>query len=721
MKKLLLITALILATALMAVACHNEGSGETTVEEATSECEEATTEPEVTTAEPEGTTAEPEETTAESEKPTAEPEETTAEPEESTTEPDNSEIEFTIFEDLFHANIDFINGGSNGGAGVPYRGLGASTVNGIGIIPVRNAADDGIMVNDDCTINLKGWMAVYGGINRYVYRVNEGEYINAVGGADGEPLPGHYAGYGMPNSLKNGMFNVELIVADLSAYVGQTITITFYAVPQNAQNTLAPMITIEGLVVTDNEAETTEPETDEPEAPVYPAWNDDKAIVTHQSFDQLYTGTEGGAGPHNMFEPGKSATWNKTALLDASVECITYWGWIGIKGSVGQFGYQIDGNEVVFDDSFTFATEQGVIDAAKPTGCDTASRMKIIINTKDLSAGEHTVHALYKNPDGDIVELNTFTLILQKSETDPVEPEIPVYPAWNIDKAVVTHQSFERLYTSAAEGSVSYNIFNSAAGWNKTAYIDASVESLNYFGWIGIRGSVGLFGYQIDGNEAVFDEAFTFATEPAVINAAAPTGSDTASRMMIVIKTDGLAAGEYTINVLYKNSDGDIVAINTFKLVVVVPPTEASVYKAWNADKAIVTHQSFDQLYIGTEGGAGSQNFFDPGKAVGWNGIAGIPSDVADITYWGWIGIKGAVGQFGYQIDDGETIFDDMFTFTTEQAVINAAAPTGSDTASRMKVIIHVEGLESGAHNINVLYKNPNDEIVALRTFILVK
>ena len=727
MKKLLLVAMLTLALLLVVVACQNETPQSSTEAASTEPQFPATVEPNVTTAEPDVTTVEPEVTAVEPEVTTAEPEVTTAEPEELTSEPDNSEIEFTPFEDLFHANIDFINGASKKGVGIPYTGLCSSSIIGNGEIMVCNAIDDGIVVNEDYTINLKGWMAVLGGINRYVYCVNDGEYIDAPGGADGEPVAGHYNGLGMPNSLKNGLFNTNLIVADLSAYVGQTVTVSFYAVPQKEKNTLAPILRIEGLVVSTNQTETdpVEPETDpvEPETPGYPAWNADCAVVTHQSFDQLYIGTEGGAGPHNIFTPGQAAAWDKIATVDSSAEYLTYWGWIGIKGEVGQFGYQIDDNAAIFDDAFTFPTEPGVINAAAPTGSDTASRMKIMMNLNALDAGEHTVYVLYKNPNGDTVALNVFTLVKNapvEPEPEP-EPEIPSYPLWSTDKAVVTHQSYEWLRATSNGGETTQNIYASGLTWRNILTVDTSVESLIYFGWVGIKGSVGQFGYQIDGNEAVFSDKFIYPTEPGVINAAAPTGSDTASRMIITIDLNGLDSGEYTVNVLYKNPDGIIVALNTFTLVVIVPPTGAPVYPVWSADKAIVTHQSFDQLYTGTTGGAGPHNIFDPGKVANWNGIANISSDVTELSYWGWIGIKGEVGQFGYQIDDNAAIFDDAFTFTTEQAVINAAAPTGSDTASRMKVVINVNGLDEGVHTVNVLYKNPNGDIVALYTFILVK
>lgn len=166
-------------------------------------------------------------------------------------EPETPTVELTPFTEKFHANVDFINGGSKDGAGVPYQSLGTSKINGTdGVLVVLNAAENNIVVNADNTINLQGWMAVQGGINHYAYAVNGGELITAVGGADGEPLADYYAGLGMADSTKMGLFNGgNKLIADLSAYAGQTITVTFYAIPEAAQDTVAPIVSVEGLVV----------------------------------------------------------------------------------------------------------------------------------------------------------------------------------------------------------------------------------------------------------------------------------------------------------------------------------------------------------------------------------------------------------------------------------------------------------------------------------------
>ncbi len=155
-----------------------------------------------------------------------------------------------------------------------------------------------------------------------------------------------------------------------------------------------------------------------------PMWDADKAVITHQSFDQLYKGMgDATAGEENLFTPGQSASWDKVADLTAGgVDVLTYWGWVGMKGEIGQFGYQINGGSPIYNDEWTITAEQPVIDAAKPTGADNASRMKIRINLEGLG-GENTVRTLYKTPDGVEVCLGEFKVILP--EILPVVPEAP--------------------------------------------------------------------------------------------------------------------------------------------------------------------------------------------------------------------------------------------------------------------------------------------------------
>ena len=197
------------------------------------------------------TTAEGGETTEETTE-----EETT---EEVTTEPET--VVQTIFDGFYHANVDFINDcGPNGSSN--YAGLGASS--GSRRVPQVSATRDGKTVQD-YVISIGGWMAVDGGIHAYGYTVNNGPLIiEGSAGRDGEPLEGHYAGLGATKegSLKNGIFHgQESIQADLYDYAGMTVTITFYAVPEIAQDTVAPIVCITNLAVPAREDDSNEETT----------------------------------------------------------------------------------------------------------------------------------------------------------------------------------------------------------------------------------------------------------------------------------------------------------------------------------------------------------------------------------------------------------------------------------------------------------------------------
>ncbi len=180
-------------------------------------------------------------------------------------------------------------------------------------------------------------------------------------------------------------------------------------------------------------------------------------------------------------------------------------------------------------------------------------------------------------------------------------------------------------------------------------------------------------------------------------------------------KPDGQNYARYS---LPEGCSIDIAYIAFFNTAEYAQAYDFEMYKApmWDADKAVLTHQSFDQLYVGAgDATNGEENLFAPGNSAAWDGVANLTA--ADIlTYWGWVGIKGEVGQFGYQIGYSEPIYNDEWTVTPEQPVIDAAVGGGADTGSRMKIRIDLTGLE-GEYTIRTLYKTPDGVVVCLREF----
>ena len=138
-------------------------------------------------------------------------------------------------------------------------------------------------------------------------------------------------------------------------------------------------------------------------------------------------------------------------------------------------------------------------------------------------------------------------------------------------------------------------------------------------------------------------------------------------------------------------------------------------YTLWSADKAIVKHLSFDQLYAGPSANEG--NVFTPGAEATWNKLAVINSSVSQLYFWGWIGYMGEFGQFGYQIDCDTPVFDASFAVAAEAGVVNAAASVGATGASRMRIAVATANLTPGVHTVYALYKNAAGDVVYLSTF----
>ena len=90
------------------------------------------------------------------------------------------------------------------------------------------------------SVGATGWIGVAGGINRYVYKINDGEWINVNGGyGEGGDITSHlkknYPTFTNPE--KNNAFRGPVVFSGLQAYANSEITITFAAVPQGNPGT----------------------------------------------------------------------------------------------------------------------------------------------------------------------------------------------------------------------------------------------------------------------------------------------------------------------------------------------------------------------------------------------------------------------------------------------------------------------------------------------------
>ena len=389
----------------------------------------------------------------------------------------------------------------------------------------------------------------------------------------------------------------------------------------------------------------------------YPLWSDHYNVVVHLSFDELYTGTGNlNAGAEHIFTPGNGYNWDGVAYVpDLSVTTLTSLGWVAVRGEVGRFGYQIDNSPFVFDDSFTRATEQIIIEVSQGAGGDTGSRFKIAIDVSGL-VGRHTVRTVYQNPAGEVVVLREFTLVMGEDDSERVlqlgANEIPV-TEWICE-----------------QGGVDYTF---------------------------VVTTEGRYRFMGDFLCRVYDSMGILVGTGSVY----------------------LTPGTYTVSLgtMFLTNVGTYPLIVEFEMEEPDPdifyPSWSDRHDVvfHNSFDQLYTGSGNPDM--------GPENIFTPGQGNGWNGIAYIPDlSVTALTAWGWVAVMGEVGQFGYQIDNSAFVFDPAFTHETEYPVIDASQSAGADTGSRYKIVMDISGL-AGLHTVRLVYRNTAGRIVVLKKFVL--
>ena len=410
MKKLLLVAILMLALVFTVVACNNNEPAETTAGETTVGQVPGTAEPAPETEAPEVPTEAPEVTTAAPEVPT-EPETTvedapvTSAPPVVTTEP-VTEAPVDPAAPVLKVEPDALASAATGNTASGIAGAEVMTEGGRTFVRLTASNGDPFFV----AVSNAGAMPDYVAISYRTNSATDGEFFVGSGaGATGQ-------GDNFQFVWNEGDWNLAII--NLAETGVTTITdgvIGYLRLDCFAGNSAAGDYFDVEYVAFFNTAEYAQAYNFEMHKA--PMWDVDKSVVTHQSFDELDT-YAGGNKVAGVFAPGASSGWDKIVTLpDFSVDTLRYWGWIGAKGELGQFGYQINGGSAIYDDAWTHATEQPVIDAAATTGADCASRMQIMISLAGLD-GENTIRVLYKTADGIEVCLNEFTVILPEKPKD---------------------------------------------------------------------------------------------------------------------------------------------------------------------------------------------------------------------------------------------------------------------------------------------------------------
>ncbi|MBO4326689.1 MAG: hypothetical protein J5950_05415 [Clostridia bacterium] len=287
-----------------------------------------------------------------------------------------------------------------------------------------------------------------------------------------------------------------------------------------------------------------------------PVWTD-SGFIKHLAFDGIQahlSGTDQG----EIFTPGQAGSWNHVAAVqEKTADTLFVYGWIAAAGKPGQFGYQIDEGSTIYSADFT---PEGDMMQHAPEGSDYAPRMGVKIPLQNLSIGEHSVRIYYKDGNEKLALMESFKIVISEA------PEKNA-AAWN-ETDFMTHLSFDELDLFAGENKVSA-VFEpgQSAGWNHVADIsDPAVDRIRFWGWIAGAGTQGTFGYQIDDENAIYDEAWTY---PMDMMQHAPAGSTYATRMEIFISLAGLENDEHTVRVFYKDGEGKVALLASFNVVII--------------------------------------------------------------------------------------------------------------------------------------------------------
>lgn len=195
-------------------------------------------------------------------------------------------------------------------------------------------------------------------------------------------------------------------------------------------------------------------------------------------------------------------------------------------------------------------------------------------------------------------------------------------------------------------------------GVDYTVELTRGTAQISTSGWIGFGHDILLFGYSIDGGNAVFN-TYPNAPEQAVINA----GGEHAQRFTVNANISNLEVGEHTIDylALVKVKD-QMMAVKILSFTVVITEPEAPPVIPEGLDVPMYNEAGYgfikyafdlfskDGVKIYTDGGIASKLQAD-------GNVVTVEKGTKQLRLYGWIGFETALDKFGYAVD-GEAVIE---------------------------------------------------------------
>jgi hypothetical protein len=257
------------------------------------------------------------------------------------------------------------------------------------------------------------------------------------------------------------------------------------------------------------------------------------ASLKSMSFDNIILDGE------NKTPTGNAGAWIEANPIDSGVSAIGVRGWAWVQnGTIGQFGYSIDGAAPVFADEYL--EQRPDVQAAFGVTADDANGFSISnINIADLTGGDHTFTVVVKAADGTIIDVTSFKFHRDYSLLNVS------YDTLTYDENVLVNGGADKWIHSLEDKSV-------------LDFGKGAVKTITVRGWVRISqntADIKGFGYSIDGGEIV--QGAFLEDRPDLAPAGFPGGVGFA----VAVPVEALEIGQHSIDTYLFAADGTVIKI----------------------------------------------------------------------------------------------------------------------------------------------------------------
>ena len=177
------------------------------------------------------------------------------------------------------------------------------------------------------------------------------------------------------------------------------------------------------------------------------------------------------------------------------------------------------------------------------------------------------VYVTYDTLPGTIMLISSVAFIYDSDYVPPVEEPAPEEPAPEIIDKAAAGMIAESCDTVLKNDELYFS--EDGQAYTKLAAVDNTItvksgDVLGFRGWIGFNQAIDEFGYIVNDGEFISAAEFTQAAEEAVRIIA----GENASRYLIMVSTEGAAAGNYTFTWGARLADGTIASFYTITLII---------------------------------------------------------------------------------------------------------------------------------------------------------